>query len=56
MPQAGVLADLCFSGNHEAQVSEYRDLWHPSFQADPPIPRSGPTAGKILSYSKATPP
>ena len=27
VPQVGVLADLCFL--RKAQVSEYRDLWHP---------------------------
>ena len=27
--QRGVLADLCFSDVPRAQVSEYRDLWHP---------------------------
>src|SRR6266478_6197464 len=29
VPQVGVLADLCFRRAGKAQVSEYRDLWHP---------------------------
>ena len=29
VPQVGVLADLCFPRPVRAQVSEYRDLWHP---------------------------
>ncbi len=30
VPQVGVLADLCSCGDQAAQVSEYRDLWHPA--------------------------
>ena len=29
MPQVGVLTDLCVARAGYAQVSEYRDLWHP---------------------------
>jgi hypothetical protein len=29
VPRVGVLADLCGERRLTAQVSEYRDLWHP---------------------------
>jgi hypothetical protein len=28
--ERGVLADLCLTASYAAQVSEYRDLWHPA--------------------------
>ena len=31
VPQVGVLADLCRLPCRTTQVSEYRDLWHPTF-------------------------
>jgi len=30
VPQVGVLADLSVLPAKKAQVSEYRDLWHPT--------------------------
>jgi len=34
VPQVGVLADLCLFRESQAQVSEYRDLWHPRPRED----------------------